>query len=117
MQEPPKQGFFKGFFGGGAKPLDREELFGGSNASSTIAVKTEGAKMTAAQVGTWRVNVNLNVDVKELHNIHNPRRNITILTVQRDFCNSPKDLLRCLGQKFGFNSRKVPKRSILAKTC
>ena len=51
MQEPPKQGFFKGFFGGGAKPLDREELFGGSNASSTIAVKTEGAKMTAAQVG------------------------------------------------------------------
>ena len=67
MQEPPKQGFFKGFFGGGAKPLDREELFGGSNASSTIAVKTEGAKMTAAQVETWRVNV------KELHNIHNPR--------------------------------------------
>ena len=110
MQEPPKQGFFKGFFGGGAKPLDREELFGGSNASSTIAVKTEGAKMTAAQVETWRVNV------KELHNIHNPRRNITILTVQRDFCNSPKDLLRCLGQKFGFNSRKVL-RSILAKTC
>ena len=50
MPEPPKQGFFKGFFGGGAKPLDREELFGGSNASSTIAVKTEGAKMTAAQV-------------------------------------------------------------------
>lgn len=49
MPEPPKQGFFKGFFGGGAKPLDREELFGGSNASSTIAVKTEGAKMTAAQ--------------------------------------------------------------------
>ena len=52
MQEPPKQGFFKGFFGGGAKPFDREELFGGSSASSTIAVKTEGAKMTAAQVRT-----------------------------------------------------------------
>ena len=50
MPEPPKQSFFKGFFGGGAKVLDREELFGSSIASSTIAVKTEVAKMTAAQV-------------------------------------------------------------------
>lgn len=26
MPEQPKEGFFKGLFGGGAKPLDREEL-------------------------------------------------------------------------------------------
>ena len=59
MPEPPKQGFFKGFFGGGAKPLDREELFGGSNASSTIAVKTEGAKMTAAQVRDFFIYISI----------------------------------------------------------
>lgn len=45
MQEPPKQSFFKGFFGGGPKNLDREELFGESKASTTIAVKTEGERM------------------------------------------------------------------------
>jgi len=49
MPEPPKQSFFKGFFGGGTKALDREELFGESKASSTIAVKTEVAMMTQAQ--------------------------------------------------------------------
>ena len=26
MPEPPKEGFFKGLFGGGVRPLDREEL-------------------------------------------------------------------------------------------
>lgn len=26
MPEPPKEGFFRGLFGGGARPLDREEL-------------------------------------------------------------------------------------------
>lgn len=26
MPEPPKQGFFTGLFGGGVRPLDREEL-------------------------------------------------------------------------------------------
>ncbi|EFX88611.1 hypothetical protein DAPPUDRAFT_41708 [Daphnia pulex] len=30
MPEPPKEGFFKGLFGGGVRPLDREELFGES---------------------------------------------------------------------------------------
>lgn len=26
MPEPPKEGFFKGLFGGGARTIDREEL-------------------------------------------------------------------------------------------
>jgi hypothetical protein len=26
MPEPPKESFFRGLFGGGARPLDREEL-------------------------------------------------------------------------------------------
>ncbi len=26
MPEPPKEGFFKGLFGGGVRPLDRDEL-------------------------------------------------------------------------------------------
>lgn len=26
MPEPPKEGFFKGLFGGGSRSLDREEL-------------------------------------------------------------------------------------------
>jgi len=28
MPDPPKQSFFKGFFGGGVRQLDRDELFG-----------------------------------------------------------------------------------------
>ncbi|CAH0399634.1 unnamed protein product [Chilo suppressalis] len=28
MPEPPKESFFRGLFGGGSRPLDREELFG-----------------------------------------------------------------------------------------
>ncbi|XP_063826471.1 syntaxin-binding protein 5 [Ostrinia nubilalis] len=31
MPEPPKESFFRGLFGGGARPLDREELFGESS--------------------------------------------------------------------------------------
>ena len=42
MPEPPKQSFFKGFFGGGAKQLDRDELFGEGKASSTVAQVTQG---------------------------------------------------------------------------
>ena len=26
MPEPPKEGFFKGLFGGGVRPVDRDEL-------------------------------------------------------------------------------------------
>lgn len=45
MPEAPKQSFFKGFFGGGAKQLDRNELFGESKASSSLAVVTQGDAM------------------------------------------------------------------------
>ncbi|KAG8035527.1 hypothetical protein G9C98_006973 [Cotesia typhae] len=44
MPEPPKESFFKGLFGGGARSLDREELFGESSgrASRTIAKHIPG---------------------------------------------------------------------------
>ena len=42
MPDPPKQSFFKGFFGGGVKQLDRDELFGEGKASSTVAQVTQG---------------------------------------------------------------------------
>ena len=50
MPEPPKQSFFKGFFGGGAKQLDRNELFGESKASSSMAVVTQGDAMKSLTV-------------------------------------------------------------------
>ncbi|XP_073980718.1 syntaxin-binding protein tomosyn isoform X5 [Rhodnius prolixus] len=44
MPEPPKESFFKGLFGGGARSLDREELFGESSGkpSRTIAKHIPG---------------------------------------------------------------------------
>ncbi|XP_044594793.1 syntaxin-binding protein 5 isoform X9 [Cotesia glomerata] len=44
MPEPPKESFFKGLFGGGARSIDREELFGESSgrASRTIAKHIPG---------------------------------------------------------------------------
>ncbi|XP_034940250.1 syntaxin-binding protein 5 isoform X5 [Chelonus insularis] len=44
MPEPPKESFFKGLFGGGARSVDREELFGESSgrASRTIAKHIPG---------------------------------------------------------------------------
>jgi len=48
MPEAPKQSFFKGFFGGGTKQLDRNELFGESKASSSLAVVTQGDAMKNA---------------------------------------------------------------------
>ncbi|XP_043275944.1 syntaxin-binding protein 5 isoform X5 [Venturia canescens] len=44
MPEPPKESFFKGLFGGGARSLDREELFGESSgrASRTVAKHIPG---------------------------------------------------------------------------
>ena len=52
MPEAPKQGFLKGLFGGGPKPLDREELFGESSgkASSSLAKTIPGAKLMDLQV-------------------------------------------------------------------
>ncbi|XP_023338537.1 syntaxin-binding protein 5 [Eurytemora carolleeae] len=51
MPEAPKQGFLKGLFGGGPKPLDREELFGESSgkASSSLAKTIPGAKLMDLQ--------------------------------------------------------------------
>ena len=52
MPEPPKQSFFKGFFGGGAKQLDRDELFGEGKASSTVAQVTQGDAIKGLTVCT-----------------------------------------------------------------
>ncbi|XP_076372767.1 syntaxin-binding protein 5-like isoform X6 [Tachypleus tridentatus] len=38
MPEPPKQGFFKGLFGGGPSVLDREELFGEASGKASKSV-------------------------------------------------------------------------------
>ncbi|XP_022911478.1 syntaxin-binding protein 5 isoform X2 [Onthophagus taurus] len=38
MPEPPKEGFFKGLFGGGVRSLDREELFGEASGKANKAV-------------------------------------------------------------------------------
>ncbi|CAH1983075.1 unnamed protein product [Acanthoscelides obtectus] len=38
MPEPPKEGFFKGLFGGGVRSLDREELFGESSGKGSKSV-------------------------------------------------------------------------------
>ncbi|CAL7951266.1 unnamed protein product [Xylocopa violacea] len=49
MPEPPKEGFFKGLFGGGSRSLDREELFGESSgrASRTVAKHIPGPNAAA----------------------------------------------------------------------
>ena len=55
MPEPPKQGFLKGasslLFGGGPKPLDREELFGehAGKPGSGVAQHLSGGKMVPLQ--------------------------------------------------------------------
>jgi hypothetical protein len=48
-------GMIKGFFGGGPKPLDRDELFGESagKASSSVAKNIAGAGMTSLQVSIF----------------------------------------------------------------
>ncbi|KAG8223281.1 hypothetical protein J437_LFUL001558, partial [Ladona fulva] len=51
MPEPPKEGFFRGLFGGGYRTLDREELFGEASgrASRSVARHIPGpAAATAA---------------------------------------------------------------------
>ena len=52
MPEPPKQSFFKGFFGGGVRQLDRDELFGESSGkpSSTTAQVTTAETMKGLTV-------------------------------------------------------------------
>ncbi|XP_031627053.1 syntaxin-binding protein 5 isoform X9 [Contarinia nasturtii] len=48
MPEPPKESFFKGLFGGGARNLDREELFGESGSGKpnrSVAKHIPGANL------------------------------------------------------------------------
>ncbi|XP_045467451.1 syntaxin-binding protein 5 isoform X3 [Harmonia axyridis] len=47
MPEPPKEGFFKGLFGGGVRQLDREELFGESSgkANKSVAKHIPGSNL------------------------------------------------------------------------
>ena len=52
MPDPPKQSFFKGFFGGGVKQLDRDELFGEGKASSSVAQVTAGDALKGLTVNT-----------------------------------------------------------------
>ncbi|KAI8421375.1 hypothetical protein MSG28_009455 [Choristoneura fumiferana] len=51
MPEPPKEGFFRGLFGGGARPLDREELFGEGSGkpSRTVAKHIPGSNKEALE--------------------------------------------------------------------
>ena len=56
LPEAPKQSFLKGLFGGGPKPLDREELFGETSGkpSSSLAKNIPGARMSELQVTRLR---------------------------------------------------------------
>ncbi|XP_014221040.1 syntaxin-binding protein 5 isoform X2 [Trichogramma pretiosum] len=49
MPEPPKEGFFKGLFGGGARTVDREELFG---EASGKALRTVANRIPGPNAGT-----------------------------------------------------------------
>ncbi|CAF4849147.1 unnamed protein product [Pieris macdunnoughi] len=51
MPEPPKESFFRGLFGGGIRPLDREELFGESSGkpNRTVAKHIPGCEGVAAR--------------------------------------------------------------------
>lgn len=58
LPEPPKQSFLKGFFGGTPTPLDREELFGETNAGKApktmarlIPGSIEHAKSQSSAIG------------------------------------------------------------------
>uniref|UniRef100_A0A1B6C6I5 V-SNARE coiled-coil homology domain-containing protein n=1 Tax=Clastoptera arizonana TaxID=38151 RepID=A0A1B6C6I5_9HEMI len=53
MPEPPKESFFKGLFGGGARNLDREELFGESSgrASRSVAKHIPGPSAQIEALG------------------------------------------------------------------
>ncbi|VVC88074.1 unnamed protein product [Leptidea sinapis] len=54
MPEPPKESFFRGLFGGGARPLDREELFGESSGkpNRTVAKHFPAAEGLQARAST-----------------------------------------------------------------
>lgn len=48
MPEPPKEGFFKGLFGGGVRSLDREELC--KELKIVIGVRKEKNKMESLRI-------------------------------------------------------------------
>ncbi|XP_048485317.1 syntaxin-binding protein 5 isoform X6 [Plutella xylostella] len=54
MPEPPKESFFRGLFGGGSRPLDREELFGEGSGkpNRAIAKQIVGPNSSIADVNT-----------------------------------------------------------------
>ncbi|XP_049872687.1 syntaxin-binding protein 5 isoform X2 [Pectinophora gossypiella] len=55
MPEPPKESFFRGLFGGGSRPLDREELFGEATSgkpSRAVAKHIPGPNENLQQLGT-----------------------------------------------------------------
>ncbi|XP_047990427.1 syntaxin-binding protein 5 isoform X2 [Leguminivora glycinivorella] len=53
MPEPPKESFFRGLFGGGSRPLDREELFGEQSGkpNRTVAKVIPGPRENLDQLG------------------------------------------------------------------
>ena len=82
MPEPPKQSFFKGFFGGGVKQLDRDELFGEGKGASSVAQVTQGDAIKGLTVG---------------NNIIMTRHLSHVLCIFRQAVSAPK--VRCLKQK------------------
>lgn len=64
MPEPPKESFFKGLFGGGVRPLDREELFGENSgkAAKHVAKHIPGALA--------EMNQQVNRSTNEISNAH-----------------------------------------------
>ncbi|XP_068617492.1 syntaxin-binding protein 5 isoform X3 [Battus philenor] len=66
MPEPPKEGFFRGLFGGGARPLDREELFGESSGKPNRAV----AKHIPGGAGTAEIGARASAAAGEVARAH-----------------------------------------------
>ena len=77
MPDPPKQSFFKGFFGGGVKQLDRDELFGEGKASSTVAQVTQGDAIKGLTV-----NYSILLFSSSLIFMHNFRRIVLVVRVK-----------------------------------
>ncbi|XP_013166003.1 PREDICTED: syntaxin-binding protein 5 isoform X2 [Papilio xuthus] len=66
MPEAPKEGFFRGLFGGGARPLDREELFGESSGKPNRAV----AKHIPGGAGTAELGARATAAASEVSRAH-----------------------------------------------
>ncbi|KPJ10095.1 Syntaxin-binding protein 5 [Papilio machaon] len=66
MPEAPKEGFFRGLFGGGSRPLDREELFGESSGKPNRAV----AKHIPGGAGTAELGARATAAASEVSRAH-----------------------------------------------